>query len=118
MLIKHWWPPQNLPGLSFPDRTETLPTSIVRKILIALARGALVAWAVRLVPGKGIPVGRRRARVYLSGGQAVALGVALLASGAVMAGLAWTRRDADLALVGLCLGWLGALLAFHGRKVR
>jgi hypothetical protein len=88
----------------------------VDKILIVLAWGVLVAWAVRPVPGKGIPVGRRSTRFYLSGRRAVVVGGVLLALSALMAGLAFGRRDTDLALVGLCLAWLGALLAFHGRK--
>jgi hypothetical protein len=89
----------------------------VEKVLIVLAWGALVAWAVRPVPGKGIPVGRRWARVYLSGRQALAIGGALLAFSLAMVGLAWARRDADLVLVGVCLGWLGALLVLHGRRI-
>jgi hypothetical protein len=87
----------------------------VQKILIVLAWGALVAWATRPVPGRGIPLGRRRARVYLRGRQALTVGGALLVVSALMAGLAVARRDVDFALVGACLGWLGALLAFRGR---
>jgi hypothetical protein len=89
----------------------------VQKLLIVLAWGALVAWAVRPVPGRGIPVGRRWARVYLSGRQALVIGGSLLAASLLMAGLAWARRDGDLALVAVCLGWLGALLVLQGRRI-
>ena len=88
----------------------------MERILIVLAWGVLVAWAVRPVPGRGIPVGRGWAHAYLSNRQAATLGVVLLAVAVIIRGLALGRRDTDLALVGLCLGWLGALLAFHGRK--
>jgi hypothetical protein len=88
----------------------------VQKILIVLAWGALVAWAVRPMPGKGIPVGHRWARVYLSGRQARAVGGTLLAVSIVTA-WAFGRGDDDFALVALCLAWLGALLVFHGRSI-
>ena len=89
----------------------------MQRLLIVLAWAALVAWAVRPVPGQGIPVGRRWTRVYLSGRQALAIGGALVASSLAMVGLTWVRRDADLALIGVCLGWLGALLVLHGRRI-
>jgi hypothetical protein len=69
----------------------------VQKLLIVLAWGALVAWGVRPVPGKGIPVGRRWARVYLAGRQGVAIGGVLLAGSIVTAGVS---RAEDLAPVG------------------
>jgi dipeptide/tripeptide permease len=61
-------------------------------------------------------VGRGLTRVYLANRQAVALGAVLLAAGVAVLGLALWRREADLALVGLCLGWLGAVLAHRGRR--
>ena len=88
----------------------------MQKLLIVLAWAALVAWAVRPVPGKGIPVGRRWSRVYLSGRQAMAVGGALLA-GSIVAAWVFGGGDADVVLIALCLGWLGALLVFHGRRV-
>ncbi|HEY7601040.1 MAG TPA: hypothetical protein VIB60_00905 [Methylomirabilota bacterium] len=90
--------------------------AVLQKVLIVLAWGVLVAWAVRPVPGKGIPLGRRRTRIHLSGRQAVMLGSVLLAASI---GAAWAFRsgDRDVQLVALCAAWLGALLVFHGRRI-
>ena len=88
----------------------------MNRVLIVLVWGVLIAWAVRSVPGRGIPVGRGLTRLYLSHRQAAALGVGLLAVALAALGLALGRRDGDLALVGLCLGWLGAVLTYRGRN--
>jgi len=88
----------------------------MQKVLILLAWVVLVAWAVRPVPGRGIPVGRRLTRMYLKPRQAVLLGIFLVAVAAVLFGLAISRRDNDFVLAGLGLGWLGGLYVFHGRR--
>ncbi len=76
----------------------------------------LVAWAVRPVPGRGIPVGHGLTRMYFKPRQAVQLGIFLVAVAAVLFGLAISRRDNDFVLVCLGLGWLGCLYVFHGRR--
>ena len=85
------------------------------RILIVLAWAALVAWAVRPVPDRGIPVGRAGRRVYLGFRQAMGLGAVLLAIAVVLIGTLG-HRDTDITLVGLCLAWLGGLLIVHGRR--
>ncbi len=86
----------------------------MQKILVLLAWVVLVAWAVRPVPGRGIPVGRGLTRMYFSRGQAVVLGGVLVSVSAIGFGFAISRGDSDFVLVGLGLCWLGALYIFHG----
>jgi hypothetical protein len=86
------------------------------RLLILLGWAVLVVWATRPVPGRGIPVGRRLARIYLNRRQAVGLGTALLALAVIVAGVGLWLGAPDPILVGLCLGWLGAVLVHHGRR--
>lgn len=88
----------------------------MQKVLILMAWVVLVAWVVRPVPGKGIPVGRGFTRMYFTPRQAVLLGIFLVAVAAVLFALAIIRRDNDFVLLGLALGWVGGLYIFHGRR--
>ena len=86
----------------------------MEKGLILLAWFALTAFAVRPVPGRGIPLGRRLTRIYLTPRQAVIGGGILVAIGVAFLAFAGFRGELDLALVGAALGWLGGLYLFHG----
>ncbi len=88
----------------------------MQKGLILLAWFALTLFAVRPVPGKGIPLGRRLLRVYLTERQAVLLGGALAAIGVAFLAFAALRGQIDVALGGVALGWLGGLYLFHGLR--
>lgn len=88
----------------------------MQKGLILLAWFALTFFAVRPVPGRGIPVGRGLLRLYFSPRQAVILGGFLAAVGAILLAFAALRSELDSALVGVALGWLGGLYLFHGLR--
>jgi hypothetical protein len=90
--------------------------SVMQKVLLLMAWVVLVAWAIRPVPGRGIPAGHGLTRIYIKPRQAVLTGIFLVVIAAVMFGLAINRRDNDFLLVGLGLGWLGGLYVFHGRR--
>ena len=86
--------------------------------LILLAWIVLTLFAVRPVPGRGIPVGRGLMRLYFSARQAVILGGFLAAVGGILLALAAFRSALDLALVGVAVAWLGGLYLFHGLRQR
>ena len=88
----------------------------MQKGLILLAWFALTLFAVRPVPGRGIPVGRGLLRAYFTERQAVLLGGALAAIAVALLAFAAFRSEPDFALVGVALGWLGGLYLLHGLR--
>ena len=90
----------------------------MEKGLILVAWLVLTLIAVRPVPGRGIPLGRRLTRIYLNRRQAVMVGGGIAAFGLLLLGFALLQRQQDFALVGVALLWLGGLYLFHGLKQR
>jgi hypothetical protein len=88
----------------------------MQKALFLIAWCALTLFAVRPVPGRGIPVGRGLLRAYFTARQAVLLGGIVAAVGAALLVIAAFRGDLDFALGGVALGWLGGLYLFHGLR--
>ena len=88
----------------------------MQKVFFLLAWVVLVAWVVRPVPGRGIPVGHGFTRMFFTPRQAVLLGTFLVVVAAALFGFAFLRGDNDFVLVGLAVGWLGGLYIFHGRR--
>lgn len=88
----------------------------MQKGLILFAWFALTLFAVRPIPGRGIPVGRGLRRFYFSPRQAVIVGGLLATFGVALLAAAALGSGIDLALVGAALGWLGGLYLFHGLR--